>query len=117
MKQLQKMANVGNNGSNLLHQVAFGTPTPTAPRTKPFEFKLVTFNQRIYKMGQYAQGVVQFFFVKHVFAKHPYTGAKQSSFLTFCSGKGTRALQRSVAWKTPMELKTGQLLADSDHDS
>merc|ERR1712051_531388 len=24
-----------------LPQVAFGTPTPTAPRTKPFEFKIV----------------------------------------------------------------------------
>ena len=31
----------------MCHQVAFGTPTPTAPRTKPFEFKLVPFKEYI----------------------------------------------------------------------
>ena len=35
--------------------------------------------------------------------------------MIFSSGKETRALQKSAAWKTPMELKTGDLVADKQN--
>ena len=35
--------------------------------------------------------------------------------MIFSSGEETRALQKSAAWKTPMELKTGDLVADEQN--